>query len=101
MYNGDNKCYSAIDWYLMEAQIFFFTRINHITTVTDMSRMIVNSGHPVAKLSFSDERHVNRYVCYNVRARNWKKKRGKKRDKSHLSRVVPLHTHESDFYVYT
>lgn len=56
----DNKCYSAIDWYLMEAD--FFTRINHIKTVTDMSRVIVNSGHPAAKLSFSDERHVDIYA---------------------------------------
>jgi len=61
-------------------------RINHITTMTDMSRVIVNSGHPVAKLSFNDERH------YNVHAQIGKKKREEKKDKSHLSRIVPLHT---------
>lgn len=66
--------------------------------MTDMSRVIVNSGHPVAKLSFNDERHVNTDMLQ--RARTKLEKKEEKRDKSHLSRVVPLHIHESDFYIY-
>jgi len=64
-------------------------RINHITTVTDMSRVIVNSGHPVAKLSFNDERHVNDATTCTHKL---EKKREEKKYKSHLSRIVPLHT---------
>lgn len=67
--------------------------------MTDMSRVIVNSGHPVAKLSFNDERHVNRYATMCTHKIG--KKREEKRDKSHLSRVVPLHIRENDFYIYT
>lgn len=58
--------------------------------MTDMSRVIVNSGHPAAKLSFSNERHISTDMLQHTRTKL--EKREEKGDKSHLSRAVPLHT---------
>lgn len=62
----------------------------------DTSSVIVNTGHTVAKLSFSNERHVNRYAATCMRIKN----RDKRGNKSHSSRISTLCAFENNFYMF-